>query len=143
MKSGAHFEQAAYATMNFSKSRGWSRNARQQFQQCGFPRTVSTDKAHHFSLIHIQGDIAQRPQVVNPAGSTGSPERSAQSVRNYVAQGEVTLTFAYPIALTQPFNVNDRLSHRLDYIRHRRLHFLKIGNSAQKNEGGHDRGHDE
>src|ERR1700677_382121 len=129
--------------MNFGKSRGWWWNPRQKFQECGFPSAVSTDKSYHFSLIHIQGDVAQRPQVVNLAGSTGAPERSAQSVQNYGAQGEVTLTFAYPIALTQPFNVNDRLSHRLDYIRHRRLHFLKIGNSAQKNEGGHDRGHDE
>ena len=69
MKAGADFEQAAHAAVNFGKAGGGLRDAGENLQQCGLSGAVAADQADDFALLNVEGDIAQRPEIVARRGA--------------------------------------------------------------------------
>src|SRR6476659_1524544 len=62
MKTGADFEQRADATVEFDPSCGRLRDPRQQFQERGLTRAVSSDDAYYFAGVNVEVNFFQRPK---------------------------------------------------------------------------------
>ena len=78
MKSRAHFQQAADAPVNFGEPGGGPCDAGKQFQQRGLAGAVAADQPDDFALLHIEGHIAQRPEIIHGAASAIALERARE-----------------------------------------------------------------
>jgi len=109
MKAGADFEQAADAPVEFRAPHGGPRDARQQFEQRGFARSVSADQADDFALLDLEGNVADGPDEVR-----GRPLAvAAKCAGQNVAKRTVTLALPDAVALADSFDANDGISHCL------------------------------
>src|SRR5277367_105526 len=137
MKARADFQQAADAAVNFGKPGGGPRDAGEQFQERGFSGAVAADEADYFTLLHVERDVAQRPEKIFGFARAIAPEGRSEGARDYIAQREIALAFADAVALAEAFDVNDGFSHALGHVRHDCFHFLKIGYAAQEYDQHH------
>src|SRR5271168_108666 len=98
MKTGAYCQQAADAAMNFGESGGGPGDAREQLQQRGLAGAVAADQSNDFTLFYVEGDFAQRPEIILGSASAIALEGRTKATRENIAQGEIAFAFADAIA---------------------------------------------
>src|SRR6516165_12686358 len=57
-------EQAPDATANLSATRSWRGDPRQNLEQRRLPGAVRADDPKHLALGHVEGDVAQSPDLL-------------------------------------------------------------------------------
>ena len=67
METGTDFQERGNAATGTDGSGGRGGDTRQKFQQGGLPGTVFSDNAYYIALMHIEGDVFQRPDIFRRA----------------------------------------------------------------------------
>src|SRR5207237_1388454 len=88
METGADFEEAANASVEFDLASGRFGDLRQDLEQCAFTGAVATNNADNFAFLNVEGDIVQGPKGLvrlaaagqAPEPLKGRPECSAQGL---------------------------------------------------------------
>src|SRR5208283_985021 len=132
VKSSADFQQTPDPAMNFGAPGCGSRNSREDFQEGRLSCAVPPDQANDLSLANIEGNVTQRPQVINCSAAARRPKRTCKAARQHIAKCQVSFALAYAIALAEIFSTNDNSAHISYDIGDRRLHALKVGQAAYK-----------
>ena len=71
MKSRPHFQQASNPSMCSYRPRRRPRHPTQQLQQCTLPRSIFPYNSDYITLVDLEVDVAEGPDVVGGAfGST-------------------------------------------------------------------------
>ena len=111
VKTGADFEQAADAAVNFRPAGGGASDAGEDFQERGLARAVAADKAQNFAFADFEGDILEGPEGFLIA-ITEDRKRRTEEVFERVAQPGFGVE-ATAIALAEGFTVDDGRGHWL------------------------------
>ena len=64
VKAGAHLQQAAHPPVDLGPPAGRLGDAGEDLEQRALARAVAADDPHHFALLHLEGDILQRPELI-------------------------------------------------------------------------------
>src|SRR5208337_4667273 len=110
MKTGANFQEAANAAVNFRPALGRPGDARKDFQQGGLARAVAPDQAQNFALAYVKRNVFQRPECFRLIALKGGPGR-AQHTRQSVTQQAGGGQRATLVALAEPFGMDDGGAH--------------------------------
>src|SRR4029079_15574799 len=63
VETGPDLEQASDASADLCASLGRERDPRENLEKSGLPRTVAADDAQDLSLRHLEGHVAERPDL--------------------------------------------------------------------------------
>ncbi len=115
VKAGADFEEARDAAAKGNAAGGGLGDARENFQERGFARTVAADDADDLAPPDVEGDVLQRPKIFfggRGAAARTAREESAQTVGEPIAQGVVTRRVTDAITLGKAGDGDDgRFAH--------------------------------
>jgi len=87
VEAGADLQEASHATIHDDLAGGGLGDAGEDLEQGGFARAVSPDNAHHVALLHVEGDVLQRPDSLPLPAAQGV----AQSVHDRLGEHGVPL----------------------------------------------------
>ena len=106
MESRADLEQAAHGPPNLRGARRRLGYARKNFEQSGLAGAVAADHADDFALLHLEADLAQRPNLSAFGRAVRflvpKPRRRAHNFLYAVAQSQIPLPRDNPVALPEP-----------------------------------------
>src|SRR5690606_13335367 len=72
VKARAYLQQGADAPIDVCTSGAWLGDAREDFEQCAFTRSIAPDDANHFPRLHLKRDVLQGPDRLVEVGSRRS-----------------------------------------------------------------------
>src|ERR1700730_16681932 len=64
METGPDLQQAGDTSAQDHLAAGRPGNSREDLEQGGFARSISSDNADHFASLHFERDFAERPELV-------------------------------------------------------------------------------
>ena len=62
METGAHFQQARHPAGDFHAALGRFGNPAEDFQEGAFAGAIATNDAQDFALLHLEGNVLERPK---------------------------------------------------------------------------------
>src|SRR5271166_1548487 len=110
MKTGANFQEAANAAVNFRPALGRPGDTGKDLQQGGLAGPVAPDQAQNFALAYVKRNVFQRPECFRLIALKGGPGR-AQHTRQSVTQQAGGGQRATLVALAEPFGMDDGGAH--------------------------------
>src|ERR1051325_1278038 len=118
VEAGPDLEQAGDAPVPGHAALGRLGDLREDFQKRGLARAIAADDADDFALLHVEGNVAERPEILDRWELTDGSWALAEEITNlagqHVAQRGVALALrlmAQAILLAQVFDLDDNVAH--------------------------------
>jgi hypothetical protein len=122
VEAGADLEQRADPPAQLGAALRRLGDPREQLQERALAGAVRADQAEHLALLHLERDVAERPDVAvlglllaggAADGRPREPERGVHRVRDHVPERAVRLELADLVALAEAVRVDDDVPHQI------------------------------
>ncbi len=134
METGAYFEEAADAAVDFGEAGSGAGDARKNFEERGFAGAVASDEAEDFAFVDVHRDIFEGPE-----GFLGGATERFYGVASKIFQGVAeagSLLQAATIVFAEEFGMDyGGGGHgRLDAVGNGALHTLEEEQAAKEDD---------
>src|ERR1700722_7631756 len=105
MEACSELQQAAHPPVDLGKTGCGACDPREDLEQRGLARSIATDQTDDLTLVNLEGNVAERPELLTAAIVAASTLPSKESlgrihnVRENVTECEVPRAFADSVAL--------------------------------------------